>query len=188
MMRRISQPLSLDDVRDWYEAMRESLLAHRSTIIAALSGAIVVPNNRFIGMTIDEVDKEFAFQREELDNVTVLSMMASAEAKLQSDYDDRLDAKRKDPLTKAYRNLHLRLKFKGWFIRKIRPQFDNHILETIKDSGIAPPHVVGNFRDALNLRHWLAHGRYWGVNLGRTTYSPDDIYRTIDAMLATLPP
>jgi hypothetical protein len=34
---------------------------------------------------------------------------------------------------------------------------------------------IGDFKGALNLRHWLAHGRYWNPKLGRT-YSPGDVY------------
>jgi len=187
MSQRPAQPLSRDDVRDWYEAMKDSLLAYRANTIAALGTTGLAPGGRFVGLTIDEVDERFTVLRNELENVTVFSLMASAEAALLIDYETRLAAKGKDPLSKAYRKLQVSLRISGWFVRKSRPRVDNHILEAIKDSGIVPGHTVGNFRDALNLRHWLAHGRYWAVNLGRTLYSPEDIYAVTNAVVGALP-
>jgi hypothetical protein len=189
MSQRDARRLSPDRVMEWYEAMRESLVAYRGAVLAAFRAGGLTSFPRFLGMTADDIDEAFSSQREELDNVTVLSLMASAEAEIQADYDLR-SARRKlrDPLSKEYSRLHSGLRRRGWFGRRSRPSFDDHLLEAIRASGIAPPHVVGHFRDILNLRHWLAHGRYWAANLGRRTYDPHDVYQTIIALTAVLPP
>jgi hypothetical protein len=61
--------------------------------------------------------------------------------------------------------------------RKIR--FEEDILDTWREYGSDPEikHVVSEFKGALNLRHWLAHGRYWKLNLGRVSgYNPVDVF------------
>ena len=39
---------------------------------------------------------------------------------------------------------------------------------------LEPPSIISEFRGALNLRDWLAHGRYWNPKLGRK-HSPEDV-------------
>src|SRR5207247_1838441 len=99
-----------------------------------------------------------------------------------ADFNSRVSHRLKDPLSQAYQKLY----------REVgpikRPPFDEGILEILKVSGAVPAHLVSNFRDTLGLRHWLAHGRYWKLKLGHHAYVPDDVYRTIDALLAAMPP
>jgi hypothetical protein len=184
---REAQPLSLDDARDWYEAIVESLIEHRAAVLASLRSGNVRLDSRFFGLSPEEVDAHFTFLRRELEDLTALNLMASAEAALQLDYDDRVANKRKDVLSKQYQRLQRGLRLRHWWQRQIRPQLDEHILKTMKDSGVVPRHVVSEFRAILNLRHYLAHGRYWTVNLGRSGYSPDDVYRAAHALVAALP-
>jgi hypothetical protein len=185
---RRRQPVSIDDVRDRYEGMVESVIAHRAATIDALRTGMIAADSRFYATTEGEIDAWFETQRSELDNIASLNLLASAEATLQDDDDTRMAAQRKDPLTQAYRGLHRRLRLAHWFAQKPRPDVNRHLLETIRAAGIVDKHLVGLFRDTLNLRHWLAHGRYWDVNLGHSAYTPDDIYRTINAVLTRLPP
>jgi hypothetical protein len=45
---------------------------------------------------------------------------------------------------------------------------------------------IGEFRGALKLRHWLAHGRYWIPKLGRK-YDFADVYLLATIILGEFP-
>ena len=180
--RRQPQRHTLDDVRNWHEGIIESLDAHRAATLASFHGSSFVPASRFFGMTRDEIDEEFGSRREELDSLTILGLMASAEAAIREDYRRRVAGARSDTLSKAYLVLHRGLPGN----QRLRPSLEDDILDTLKDSGVVSRHVIGDFRDALRLRHWLAHGRYWLLTLGKSSYAPDDIYHIAHALLAAL--
>ena len=47
--------------------------------------------------------------------------------------------------------------------------------------------AVGEFKGALRLRHWLAHGRYWKPKLGRPDgYDPVDVFDICKELLKAL--
>jgi hypothetical protein len=45
---------------------------------------------------------------------------------------------------------------------------------------------AGDFKGALKLRNWLAHGRYWTPKLGRKSYSPGDVFDICEQLLMAL--
>jgi hypothetical protein len=45
---------------------------------------------------------------------------------------------------------------------------------------------IGRFKEALALRHWIAHGRYWNLKRGVETFPPVTVATTIDDLYATL--
>ncbi len=47
--------------------------------------------------------------------------------------------------------------------------------------------VIGDFKAALKLRNWLAHGRYWEERFPRD-YSPGDVYDICHALLRVVRP
>lgn len=180
---RAPSPQSIDDIRDWYEGIVESLVLHRAFVHAALrSGGTAEP--RFVGMSAGDVDAFFIAQRQNLDQLTIINLVASAEAELRKDYKKRVESNFKDALSKAYVYFHRSL----GSTQRARPPFDGGgVLEHLKQSGTVAAHLVTNFRDVLRLRHWIAHGRYWSQPLANAVYIPDDVYRTITALLTALP-
>jgi hypothetical protein len=180
---RPPQQQSIDEIRDWYEGVVESLLRHRAAIHEALRNQTPA-EPRFVGMDADDVDAFFGAQRSNLDQLTIMNLVASAEAELRKDYGDRVAHHYKDILSRTYAAFHRTLSPS----QKARPPFDGGgILEQLKQSGAVPAHLVTNFRDALRLRHWIAHGRYWTQPLAHAAYIPDDVYRTIFALASALP-
>ena len=182
-LRRPPQQHTIDDARNWHSAMVEAMAAHRASVLDSLHRETVAAGTRFFGLTRDEVDLLFDADRQELDAMTILSLMASAEATIREDYLDRIARRLKDSLSAAYIALHRSLPA----AQRRRPLLDEHVLEAMRNSGQVAPHLIGDFRDALRLRHWLAHGRYWTVDLGRNSYAPDDIYRVVHALITAVP-
>jgi hypothetical protein len=89
----------------------------------------------------------------------------------------RATLRKKDSLSRCFRRLH---KAKGDRIR-----LDEDILDTMKQEGVSQS-AIAAFRGALDLRHWLAHGRHWHPKLGRG-YAPSDVFDISRALIDSIP-
>jgi hypothetical protein len=107
--------------------------------------------------TIKELNNELIQRIEELDKSTAFTILAAIEAHIRVDFLQRCYNKEKDPLSRKFRNLHKEKGDKVSF-EDILELWKQHITKNL---------VISELRGALNYRHWLAHGRYWVVKLGR---------------------
>ena len=172
---------SLLEVWGWYEFQRALLGEEKSRVLAALAGSLVHSLARYVGKTRDELDADFAYQLAELGQLTMLALLACTEAALRVDFIERVANKKKDEVSRRFREI-----YKEQGIEKIRLEED--ILDTWKDQGSAAgiKPAVGEFKGALPLRHWLAHGRYWKPKLGRAAgYDPVDVFDICKGLLQT---
>jgi len=131
--------------------------------------------SQFIGFTRREVEEFFDAQRGRLELLTMLDLLATAEAILRVDFKFRIATRKKDGLSRRFREIHQR--------RRDKVRLDEDILGAFKNEGIP----VNDFRGALKLRHWLAHGRYWHPRLGRG-YLPSDVFDISQALIDSIPP
>jgi hypothetical protein len=179
-----AEPQTLDEIRDWNRGLNEALVDQRASVLHAIQvGANVLP--RFAGMTDDDVDAHYDRARRELDRLTVLNLVASAEASVRSDFFRRVREKLKDPLSRAYQKWHAKLSAK----KQLRPDFDEGgILEVLKEAHVINNHVVGQYRECLKARHWLGHGRFWEKPNEVDSLDPDDVYDRANILLVALPP
>jgi len=117
----------------------------------------------------------------ELEWVTMLSLLSSAEATLRVDFVVRVREKLKDNVSRRFHDI-----FKRRGINKIRLEED--ILDCWRDCGskIGVKTAVSAFKGALNLRNWLAHGRWWRPKLGQADgYDPIDVFEICQELLRT---
>ena len=114
-------------------------------------------------MTIEEINEFF----NELDYLTMLDLLAATEAVIRVDFLHRVYNRKKDDLSRQFRQIYQQ---KGNMV-----SLDPDILDIWKEFDPAAKRKVSDFKSALNLRHWLAHGRYWTPKLGKD-YSPNDVY------------
>jgi len=103
----------------------------------------------------------------------MFELLATTEAVLRTEVKTRVDAKKRDPLSRRFREM---VKSRA---EKIR--LDEDILVAMKEEGISGT-AISDFRGALKLRHWLAHGRYWHPKLGRG-YAPGDVFDISGALI-----
>ena len=68
--------------------------------------------------------------------------------------------KKKDLVSRKLRIIYQR--------KKERARLEEDILDTWKKNTTVPPRVIGDMIGAFNLRHWLAHGRWWKPMFGQT--------------------
>jgi hypothetical protein len=174
---------TLAEIRHWHRGIIDALLEQHASVQHAIrTGSAVAP--RFVGMTEGDVDIHFDIQRRELDRLTVLNLMASAEATIKVDYFRRVRGRLKDPLAVAYRNWHKSLSAK----KQLRPDFDaGGILDVLRKARVMDNNVIGRFRECLRARHWVGHGRYWAKPVEVDQFDPDDVYDRADALLRAMP-
>ena len=172
---------SLQEVWQWYEFQHALIGEERSRVLDAPAGSPSLALSRYVGKTREELEKEFRYQTTELGRVAMLGMLASTEAALRIDLAERVSNKKKDKVSRSLRDAY---KKRG---RKIRLEED--ILDVWREYGDAGiKRVVQEFKAALNLRHWLAHGRYWKPKLGRAGYDAVDVFDICGGLLQAVAP
>jgi hypothetical protein len=174
----------------WFE-FQEHLVGGALTNIFAsfrLRGGPAADGTRFhsslIGKTLPEVQEFFEKQGEQLELLTMLELLTTTEAILRMDFKRRVAARRKDGLSKRFLEISKRAinDARARSVRRPRIRLDDDILEAMTGEGIK----VSEFRGALKLRHWLAHGRYWRPNLGQI-YTPEAIFDICEALVGSIP-
>ena len=168
-MTRVSfsgQEVSLSYVWQWYQETEKAINHYKILVINSLTSGARMPDT-FLSMTKDEILEHFTGQQEELEKLVSFDFVASAEASLRLDYLTRVYNKKKDSISRNFRELYQK---KG-----LEAKLNEDILEIWVSSQPACKSAVGDFRGVLRLRHWLAHGRYWTPKLGRN-YSPERVF------------
>lgn len=107
---------------------------------------------RFLGMTVTELEVIFERQQQELDYQASLSLLASIEAAFQLDFHHRVNQRLRDPLSRHFKDL-----------KNTTPRisFENHILYGWQQYAPVTKKLFQPLNKAIKYRHWLAHGRYW---------------------------
>jgi hypothetical protein len=172
----------VDAVWLWFEFQTVLLAEERGHILrafslgaAALSGSTLRPHEeQFIGFTKEEIEDFFVVQRGRLELLTMFELLATTEAVLRIEFQWRVVARKKDTLSRRFREIQ---KTRG---NKIR--LDEDILVPLKDEGVP----ISDFRGTLKLRDWLAHGKHWHPKLGRG-YTPADVFDVVRAVVGSIP-
>lgn len=180
-MKRVSlsyEEVTIQEVWEWYEYQELILGGEKTRVLAGLRSDSLPSDSRFFGWAYDDIEEFFDRQRNELEFLAMLSLLAATEAAIRVDFIVRVQKRRKGAASRRFREISKR---RGE--DKIRLEED--ILEPWKDLVPTTKGPIGCFKGALNLRHWLAHGRYWNPKLGRT-YSPGDVYDISAGLLQAL--
>jgi hypothetical protein len=164
---------NIDSVWLWFEFQMALIGEEHASVLRASSpaGDIVMQAPRphqlqFIGHKRKVVDEFFDRQRSRTELLTMFELLATTEAILRIEFKARVTQRKKDALSRRFREIHK--------TRRDRVRLDEDILAVMKEEGM-PAGVVGAFRGALRLRHWLAHGKHWHPKLGRD-YTPGDVF------------
>ena len=167
---RSHEEKSLAEVWDWYQSVWSVLRRDRARLLDVIDAPQMPEEFRpFVGFTREDAQRRYEELRGELDLVTSMGLFAALEAAIRVDFQARVEQRRKDSLSRAYRKLwRLAQGRKRKYVR-----LEEDILEAMKASRPGWRSQVGQLKGALAYRHWLAHGRYWLASLGsRTTRRP----------------
>jgi hypothetical protein len=170
----------LHEVWGWYEFQRALVGEEKSRVLDAIAAGVGLGMSRYLGKTREELEADFAYQATELAQAAMLGMLAGTEAVLRIDLIERVGNKKKD---KVSRGFQAAFRERG---KKVRLKED--ILDVWKEHGnSAIGRAVRQFKGALKLRDWLAHGRYWKPKLGRVAgYDAVDVFDICLALLQAL--
>src|SRR5207248_1640512 len=122
-----------------------------------LAGTLPSIGRAFAGQTPQEFRQQLIETRAEFDLQTALTLIASFEGLLRVDFHERVRRRWKDAVSRKMRELAY---------QAARVRLDE-ILEVWKIASAAPRHI-SEFRRLVRFRHWLAHGRYWTLKVGKT--------------------
>jgi len=167
--------LSLDGVWDWYDFQGLLISEEKVRTLASLLTGASLAQPRYFGRTRDELIEFFDAQREELMISAMLALLAATEAALRVDYVVRVMNKKKDDVSRAFSRIYKAHWPKVGLETQILEVWKQHSTRPTKDA-------IGEFKGALKLRHWLAHGRYWRPQLGQD-YDPREVFRICESLL-----
>jgi len=133
---------------------------------------------RFAGYDEPQVRSELQVRLAEHRRTTILTILTALEAAFRIDYLQRCYKKKKDPLSRGFRQLHSK---KG-----SRASLDDEILDKWKQYTTGSGNLIAELKGALRYRHWLAHGRYWEPKLGQK-YDYHSVYVLAENILNSFP-
>lgn len=108
---------------------------------------------KFTGYSRSEVNTELKTRKETLDRMCSLELLAAMEARLRIDYLVRAEERKRDDLSRRFREIYGE--------KAHRASLANDILPAWRK--LCPEHKtrLDNLHKAIDYRNWLAHGRYW---------------------------
>jgi hypothetical protein len=180
-MKRVSlsdRQVSPSEIWSFYEASRRSLREEKSALLEAIIDGGGVPEE-YLGMSRSEVEEIFGQHQSELELLISLDLLASMEATICADYYLRSQEKRKDSLSRQLRSIHKRETSTG-----CRAGYEK-ILKIWREEKPGLNRIINEFHQAMDFRHWIAHGRYWVPKLGRE-YTPEDVFAITEELMEAL--
>lgn len=175
MVKKVSfsgQHQEISQIEVYYTDMTEATKEYFKPKTEGLS-------ERFLGYTTSELNAERDDRLAELDLTSSLSVLSAIEAAFRIDYLQRCYQKKKDELSRVFREIHKR---KG-----SKASFEDDILSTWKENSSVPSEVLMYIKGAIKYRHWLAHGRYWEPKLGRAKYDYQSVYQLAQIVFNIFP-
>lgn len=167
---------NINDIINWFNIQKSAMYYYKNNIITNLSENHDLPKE-FFGFSLKELEDYFKYLYEELENVTCLSLLSAVEANLRMDYLNRVYGKKKDKLSRKFREIY---KEKG-----DRISLEEDILQTWVKNYPNFKTIISNYKSTLKYRNWLAHGRYWIAKLERE-YDVDTIYSISDNIISNI--
>jgi hypothetical protein len=172
--------LSSDFVWSWYQDQRNALLSFFNDIQKqSISSTIPAPfNSKF--MTLQELEEEKLSDCDELDKLTILFIVATAEANIRMDFKWRAKKRLKDEISKQFSQIHKD--------RPTRIRLEDDILNIWSNfrNGTDSKKIIGHFKGLLKYRHWLAHGRSWQQQIGQP-FTPESALDISEQLFTSLP-
>ncbi len=137
------------EIANYYNDTDSSLRFYYTTQTAA----------KFFGYAPEEIQSELEARIAELDATCAFTLLADLEATFKIDYLQRCYKKKKEPISRAFRDFYDEVGSSISLNRQILPAWKEHHPEFKA--------VIGAINAAINYRDWMAHGRYWTPSLGR---------------------
>jgi hypothetical protein len=166
---------SIETIWSWYEDQKEALRDFRNKIIIAFVTPNPNINQKFLTLTIEELNIYFEESFEELEHYVAFDLIAATEGNLRADFYTRVYEKDKSDLGRCFRGIYK--------IKENRVSLEEDIIKNWKIHEPTSKSDMSDLLGMLHYRHWLAHGRYWSLNKQGRRYSADESYTTSEKIL-----
>lgn len=149
-------------------------------LLPQMSAVITASEGPFYNLSHSDLQSMAIELIAELNQQCVLGLVASVEATFQVDLQSRRQLRKNDPVSRALRRLGKRMssKAKRIKIEGILGVWKMEIRGLVK--------AIGELRQVIEYRHWLAHGRYWIQKSGLKSVDPLDVWERWEVVRAGL--
>lgn len=148
---------SISLIWDLYVVSRGQVWELRAEVLDYLEGRVEKTDNMdaYRHLQPDEVRTLFDRYFDEMDKLVVLDLLTALEGHVRADFDGRVHRRKKDILSRSYREI----KKKGKFLEGRIP-FEM-LFDAWKQHHTTCKIHVGRIKGLWHFRNWLAHGRWW---------------------------
>lgn len=168
---------SIEEILSWYYDQKEALRDFKNKILASLQIVPSVVDEKFITMTVEEINDYFISSVQELEHMVALDIISATEGNLRADFYIKVFNKDKSAIAREFRSLYK--------IKENKISLEEDIIENWKlfsSTKLYFSELLG----LLKYRHWLAHGRYWNLTKKGRIYSVDEAYEIAENIFAQL--
>ncbi len=156
----------LESIWSCYTVSQHSLIAFQARVMADFKAGNRLPA-QFTGMRQRHLEKYFVQCDKELEYVTCLQLLIAMEAILRVDFWNRVNKPRPNgKLDRAFQDI--------FEVKAFKVKLEADILEKWKECQPNCINEIGQFKQILRFRNWLAHGRYWQPSFPK--YAPLQVY------------
>ena len=129
-------------------------------------------NEDLIGYSEKEILDRLDYHLREAEYDACLTLFGAIEAAFRLDVDHRHKKRLKDMRSKAARQM----------IKLSREHFDhripiNDLFDLLAIDHSATKNTIDSLKVCFKYRHWLAHGRYWQLKLGRSRPTFSEVFQ-----------
>jgi hypothetical protein len=143
---RLVPALQLDELASYHQDVEASLRLY-------FSPSNPTYDERFVGRREDDVRQELKSRIEESETRSALVLLTRLEASFKVDFDIRCKKRKKDPLSRHFREVEKKRKKRVHLVEDILEGWKVHHSELFRQ--------IGDLPSAFKFRNWVAHGRYW---------------------------
>jgi hypothetical protein len=127
---------------------------------------------KFPTLKIDEIEQKKKQGLKEIEINAIFMLLSSIEAWIRIDYEYRVRNKLKDNLSRELRKIDKS-------IDKIYKIPIERLCDVYKE--YTTGNLFSELKSVFKLRHWIAHGRYWKLKIGKK-YDFDEVYQLANAI------
>lgn len=145
-------PQSLEEIADHYADLQAGIFE------------FFTGNSQGLLNRHSESDRETAHENAlvELEHMCSLAALSSLEAAIRLDYAARVAKRWRDPLSRAFRQVHRH--------REKKARLEDDLISTWRELAPLPNALAGDVIRVFKYRHWLAHGRYGQPRFSRYNF------------------
>ena len=183
-MIRINVLPELSDVVEWFMQSHDSLENYQNYIEDLSKNNPSQLPILYKGMEFDEFNEYFENLKAEISLLFIFYLISLTEGKIRVDFFNRVEESLTDLVSK--RNIAQYRKAGASKAKEIRLE---SLIDTWKNhfaGNNRRVQIIGEFKNRMKTRHWIAHGRYWENN-SHNSYTVRNTFERCDQLLKLIP-